>query len=163
MLREMVEGRHSKYLQAPWRIPSCLECPAIVPLKGAPGALMVNAAASTNSSPQAAPGTGANAITSLSVIPGYTPEMVVGFSAIPGEGSAAVNAAPSAGTGFTAVSPGVWSTWGGGSGDYLGTFETEQVSSTTSAVAATFTAQSSLGSGAYGSFAWVIPELGAVP
>jgi hypothetical protein len=114
-----------------------------------------------SSNPQAAPGTTANAITSLAAGVPYTPEMVIGFSAVPSEAGAAVDAAPSAGTGFTAQT-GVWETWGGGAGDYLGLFETQNISST-NPIAATFTAQSSYGSGDYGSFVWVIPELGAVP
>jgi hypothetical protein len=105
---------------------------------------------------QTAPGASTDAITSTTNAPGVQPAMVIGFSAIPGENGAAVNAAPSAGTGFTAQT-GVWETWGGGAGDYLGVFETEQVTST-SAVAATFTAPT-YGSGAYGTFAWIVPEL----
>jgi len=122
---------------------------------------MVSGTAIFGDHPQAAPGTGTDAITSNTATPQLQPAMVIGFSAIPGEAGAAVNAAPTAGTGFTAQT-GVWATWGGGAGAYLGVFETETVSST-SAVAATFTAQSAYGTGNYGTFVWIVPELSAVP
>jgi hypothetical protein len=118
------------------------------------GTYVPRAAFSENA--QAAPGAGTDAVTSTTTAPAFQPALVIGFSAIPGEHGAAVNAAPNGGTGFSAQT-GVWSTWGGGAGDYLGVFETEQVAST-SAVAATFTAPT-YGSGNYGTFVWIVPEL----
>lgn len=107
-----------------------------------------------NDNVQAAPGAGANAITSTVATLSAQSAEVIGFTAIPGENGALVNAAPSAGTGFAAQT-GVWGTWGGGAGDYLGVFETELVN-TPIAAAATFTAPT-YGSGAYGTFVWIVP------
>jgi hypothetical protein len=107
-----------------------------------------------SSNAQVAPGSGTNAITSLATSLAVQPVMVIGFTAIPGKNGAAVNAAPNAGTGFTAQT-GVWETWGGGAGDYLGVFETEVLTSVTPA-AATFTAPT-YGSGNYGTFVWILP------
>jgi hypothetical protein len=128
---------------------------------GAPGSIVqVTGGPALNYNPQVAPGTGTDEITSLTAALNVHPAMVIGFSAIPGKNGAAVNAAPNAGTGFTAQT-GVWGTWGGGAGDYLGVFETEQLTSVTP-VAATFTAPT-YGTVAYGTFVWIIPASSVGP
>ena len=108
--------------------------------------------------PQAAPGSAVDAITSGGWMASYQPALAIGFTASPGESGLAVNAAPNAGTGFTAEPTGVWSAWGGGAGDYLGVFETKELTSAADSFQATFTAPT-LGAGNYGTFLWVIPEL----